>query len=199
MGVPDPIDELLSLSKQQQIAKLFRFGTPEEIELFEQSVATQKTKSMGDNPTNQRENHLKDQKKLKRLRKKIKSAERKAIKAKRLKKKRLHHQIKKRKLMEIEWHENTPQELKETIISIIKDLNKRKGYYVASELKAILEKYQDTIGKEKFDIGRMEGIEYKIRMKPNVKPWLKQPHNLSPEQEDFVTNPGLFISKVHFD
>ena len=42
--------------------------------------------------------------------------------------------------------------------------------HVASKMKRILLKYQDRISKEKFDIGRINGIEYKIRMKPGVKP-----------------------------
>ena len=186
MGVLDPIDSLLSLSKQQQIATLFRFGTPEEIELYEQSVGAIKTKSEVDNPTKHRLNYLKDFKKMKRLRKQIRSIERKARKASKLKKKRLYNQIKKRKLLDIEWHENIPEDLKKTITNIIKDLNKRKGHYVASVIKSILENYQDRIGKEKFDIGRIDGLEHKIRMKPNVKPRLQQPHQLSNDHEEEV-------------
>ena len=64
-----------------------------------------------------------------------------------------------------------------------KDLHKRKGYQVATEIKSILEQYQDRIGREKFDIGRIDGIEYKINMKPGVKPYSRQPHNLAPDHE----------------
>ena len=45
MGV-DPIDSFIKQPQQQQIMKLFRFGTPEEIGKFEESVvANEKSKS----------------------------------------------------------------------------------------------------------------------------------------------------------
>ena len=53
-------------------------------------------------------------------------------------------------------------------------------------MKKELEKYQDYIGKEKFDIGQIDGIDYKIRMKPGVKPYSRQPHNLAPDHEEEV-------------
>ena len=184
MGV-DPIDEFLSLAEQQRIAKLFRFGTEQEIELFEQSVAINKSKSnqKGDNPTNRRETY---KRKLKKSKKNIESLKRKSKIARNLKKKRIQKQIKKRELFQFECHENTPDNLKETIIGIVKDLNQRRGHFVATEVKSILEKYQDRIGKEKFDIGRIDGIQYKIRMKPGVKPMSRQPHNLAPEHEEEI-------------
>ena len=92
-------------------------------------------------------------------------------------------ELKKRELLDFNWHENTPDDLKQTIKQMLTGLKKRRGHQVAIEIKDILEKYQDRIGKEKFDIGRMDGIEYKIKMKPGVKPYSRQPHNLSPEHE----------------
>ena len=71
MGVK-PIDEFLT-TQQQQIVNVFRFGTEEEISLIEQSVTINKSKSLGDNPTNQRINYQKEQKKLKKVRKSIKN------------------------------------------------------------------------------------------------------------------------------
>ena len=50
-------------------------------------------------------------------------------------------------------------------------------------MKRILLQYQDRIGKEKFDIGKIEGVEYKIQMKPNVQPIHKRYYPLSQEQE----------------
>ena len=185
MGV-DPISELLSISEQQQIAKAFRFGTEEEILKFEQSVALNKTKSTGDNLNKQRSYHLKYLKQQKRYRKQILSLKRQSKRAHKSKKKRLNKQIKKRELFDFNWHKNTPEELRNQIMDIIKDLNNRKGIYVAEEVKAILEMYQDRIGKEKFDIGRIDGITYKIKMKPGVKPINRQPHNLPPDHEDEI-------------
>ena len=104
-----------SLAKQQQIAKLFRFGTPKEIEIWEQSVALNKYKSQGDNPTNQRLNHNKHRKKLNKVRRNLQSLKIKSETAKNLRKKRLHQQIKKRELLDFNWHENTPDDLKQTI------------------------------------------------------------------------------------
>ena len=97
MGV-DPIDEFLTFEKQQQIVKLFRFGTPEEIEAFEQSVVNVKSKSTGDNPTKQREIHSTHRKQLKRSQRQIKSLERKVklLKLKALEKKVRLHKKKKR-------------------------------------------------------------------------------------------------------
>ena len=182
MGV-DPIDELLSLAKQQQIAKLFRFGTPKEIKIWEQSVALNKSKSLGDNPTNQRSNYDKHRKKLKKIRRNLQSLKIKSKTAKNLRKKRLYQQIKKRELLDFNWHENTPDDLKQTIKKILTEVKNKRGHRVAVKIKDILENYQDRIGKEKFDIGRIDGIEYKIKMKPGVKPYSRQPHNLAPEHE----------------
>ena len=53
-------------------------------------------------------------------------------------------------------------------------------------MKRILLKYQDRIGKEKFDIGRISGIEYKIRMKPGVEPIHHKVKNLPQVQEEEV-------------
>ena len=196
MGYVDPIDDLLTLQQQQQIAKLFRFGTPEDIELFEQSVAINKAKSQRENSIKQRLNYQKYKRKLKRNRKgirsleiqskKIKGKSKKNNKAKYLKKQRINKQLIKRKLLDIDWHKDIPDHLKLEIKDILKDLKKRRGMHVALEMKKTLEGYQDRIGKEKFDIGRIEGIQYKIRMKHGVKPYHQQPHNLPPEHEEQI-------------
>ena len=147
-----------------------------------------KSDQKGDNPPNHRETYLKQKRKLKRSKENIKSLKRKSKIARNLKEKRIHKQIKKRELYQFEWHENTPDNLKETIIGIVKDLKQRRGHFVATEVKSILEKYQDRICKEKFDIGRIDGIQYKVRMKPGVKPIYRQPHNLAPEHEEEIFN-----------
>ena len=62
MGYIDPITEIITPQQQQRIYKLFRFGTEEEKEVINESVVTNKTKSLtqqGDNPTNQRRNNNK--------------------------------------------------------------------------------------------------------------------------------------------
>ena len=71
-----PIDDLLTYQQQEQVAKLFRFGTEEDIELFEQSVNLSKTKSERDNSTNQRFLYQANKRKSKRIKKNIKSLER---------------------------------------------------------------------------------------------------------------------------
>ena len=185
MGV-DPISELLSIAEQQRIAKAFRFGTEEEISQFEQSVTTKKTKSTGDNLNKQKSYHLKHLRQQKRFRRHILSLKNRSRIAHKSKKKRLNKQIKKRELYDFNWHENTPADLRKEIIDIIKGLMNRRGIYAATEVKQILEKYQDRIGKEKFDIGRIDGVTYKIKMKPGVKPIKRQPHNLPEDHEDEI-------------
>ena len=53
---------------------------------------------------------------------------------------------------------------------MLTDLKKRRDHLVAIEIKDILENHQDGIGKQKFDIGRVERIECKIKMKLDAKP-----------------------------
>ena len=101
-----------------------------------------------------------------------------------IKRKRMQKQYNKENLKKFKFHEETPEKLRNEIINIINDLYKRKGLYVASEMKDILLKYQDYIGKEKFDIGRIEGITYKIHMKPGVEPIKEKVSNLPPNQEE---------------
>ena len=100
--------------------------------------------------------------------------------------KQVNKKITKNELKHFKWHKNVPLKLREEIFAIVKDLYKRKGIYVASEMKRILLKYQDRIGKEKFDIGRISGIEYKIRMKPGVEPIHHKVKNLPQVQEEEV-------------
>ena len=100
--------------------------------------------------------------------------------------KQVNKKITKNELKHFKWHKNVPLKLREEIFAIVKDLYKRKGIYVASEMKRILLKYQDRIGKEKFDIGRISGIEYKIRMKPGVEPIHHKVKNLPQVQEEQV-------------
>ena len=162
MGV-DPIDELLSLAKQQQVAKLFRFGTPEEIEIWEQSVALNKSKSQGDNPTNQRSNYDKHRKKLKKIRRNLQSIKSKYKTAKNIRKKRLHQQIKKRELLDFNWHENAPDDLKQTIKQILTGLKKRRGHQIATEIKDV---WRNTkIGLEKKNLTSVEWMELSIRLR----------------------------------
>ena len=63
--------------------------------------------------------------------------------------KQVNKKITKNELKHFKWHKNVPLKLREEIFAIVKDLYKRKGIYVASEMKRILLKYQDRIGKEK--------------------------------------------------
>ena len=99
----DLIDESCSLAKQQRIAKAFRFGTFKKIKLWEQSVALNKFKSPGDNPTNQRSNYDKNQKKLNKILRNLQSLKIKSKTVKKLWKKRLQQQIKKRVLLDFNW------------------------------------------------------------------------------------------------
>ena len=53
-------------------------------------------------------------------------------------------------------------------------------------MKQILLEYQNYIGKEKFDIGRIDGVTYKIHMKPGVEPIKDKISNLPPLQEQEI-------------
>lgn len=46
-----------------------------------------------------------------------------------------------------------------------------------------LERYQDRIGKSKFDMGCIENVEYKITLHDNVKPICRRPRPYPPEHE----------------
>ena len=98
----------------------------------------------------------------------------------------INKKINKNDLKHFKWHRNTPPQLREEIFNIVKDLYKRKGLFVAAEMKRILLRYQDRIGKEKFDIGRIEGVEYKIRMKPGIEPIHQRVKNLPQVQEEEI-------------
>ena len=89
-------------------------------------------------------------------------------------------------LKHFKFHKETPEKLRNEIINIVKDLYDRKGLYVANEMKQILLEYQNYIGKEKFDIGRIDGVTYKIHMKPGVEPIKDKISNLPPLQEQEI-------------
>ena len=84
------------------------------------------------------------------------------------------------------WHKGTPLKLRDEIINIVEDLYKRHGDYVGSEMKDILLEYQDRIGREKFDIGQIPGVTYKVHMKPNIDPIGDNPRRQSPKQDEEI-------------
>ena len=71
---------------------------------------------------------------------------------KKLLKKRIQQQIKKKELLDFNWHENTTDDLKQTIMKMLIDLEKRRCHHVALKIKDVLVNHQDGIEKEKFDI-----------------------------------------------
>ena len=78
---------------------------------------------------------------------------------------------------------------KETISTIraqIQDVYNRRGFSTALKFKELLEKYIDRIGRTKFDIGRIQDIEYEIKLKQNYEPIVEQPKKLQPEHEQEV-------------
>ena len=81
------------------------------------------------------------------------------------------------------WSESIPDKVRESIKDQIKSVYKRCGYKLAWSIAKILDKYQDRIGKRKFDIGCIDGIEYKIRLKDGVKPRRCQPLQLPADHE----------------
>ena len=77
---------------------------------------------------------------------------------------------------------------KKTIEAIRKHIiyiynQKEYGYKVAKEFKSIVVRYVDRIGKSKFDIGQIPGVEYKIRLKKDAKPFFAKPAQLEKAHE----------------
>ena len=70
----------------------------------------------------------------------------------------------------IKWHKETTDEMKMSIRSILEGVQDRAGDDYAVNMALILEKYQDNIGKHKFDIGCIPDIEYEIKLFDGVKP-----------------------------
>ena len=46
----------------------------------------------------------------------------------------MQQQIEKREPVDFNWHENTPDDLKQTIKKMLIDLKKRRGHHVAIEI-----------------------------------------------------------------
>ena len=82
---PDPMDK-------QRIAKAVRFDTPEEIQLWGQFVALNKSKSQRDNPLNQHLIMTSIETKLKKILRNLQALKIKSKTAKKLRKKRIQQQ-----------------------------------------------------------------------------------------------------------
>ena len=76
--------------------------------------------------------------------------------------------------------------VKKSIKEIIEDVYKRKNLKIALQLKDILVEYADRIGREKFDIGRIEGIEYEVPLVEGAKPVSSKPYNHPPHIEEEI-------------
>ena len=61
----------------------------------------------------------------------------------------------------------------------VREVFERRGYQTALSFKNILMKYITRIGQSKFDIGRIPGIEYQIKLKKNYQPKFTQPIGLT--------------------
>ena len=70
----------------------------------------------------------------------------------------------------IKWHDESSEELQIAVKEILEGVQDRVGDYYAVEVAKILEEYQESIGKHKFDIGCIPDVEYKIKLLDGVKP-----------------------------
>jgi hypothetical protein len=84
---------------------------------------------------------------------------------------------------QISFNPKTPENIQNEIREIIKDIYKRKGFYIANRLKTILINYADRIGKEKFDIGKVSNVKFSIKLKPDAKPYSHRPITLNPRAQ----------------
>ena len=72
------------------------------------------------------------------------------------------------------------------IRKIIKDIYNRKGSLIAKELRTILLRYSHRLSTEKFDIGKIEGVEYEIPIKPGSSPVYSNPYTASPPEQKII-------------
>ena len=83
----------------------------------------------------------------------------------------------------IKWHRKTSQDVKNEIWEILKGVIGRTHPQTCIELAEIFEEYQHRIATNKFDIGQVPGIEYRIKLKPGVQP-KKFPYSRLPKEHD---------------
>ena len=74
----------------------------------------------------------------------------------------------------------------EDIRKIVADVKRRRGHEMAVRMKRILTKHQTRLAASKFDIGRIEGVEYEIPLIEGATPVRSQPYNTSPPQQDKI-------------
>ena len=84
------------------------------------------------------------------------------------------------------WHKDIPADLRSTIKGIITDIGRRVKYEILLRIAKCLEKYQHRIGRHKYDIGSIHGIEYSINVPEDAKPVRRNPINLPPEHESEI-------------
>ena len=79
-------------------------------------------------------------------------------------------------LLQITCNDKTiTQSTLDNIKQKIQEVYERRGYETARKFKNILTTYISRIGQNKFDIGKIPGIQYKIKLKKNYQPRFYQP------------------------
>lgn len=73
-------------------------------------------------------------------------------------------------LLDFTEHAEVQEEIINQITSIIKEVHERTDMTIAIELKEILLTYYHRLSTEKFDIGRIKGIEHEIPIKDGAGP-----------------------------
>ena len=124
-------------------------------------------------------------KKWKRLQKRCLILRKNPYKNKR-KLKLLDKKLLKDNLRNYKFHKETTDKIRNDIKTIIKDVHKRKGLFIASELKDILMQYQNRIATQKYDIGIIEGVEYEVKVKPGTKPICHRLRSFSPQVDEIA-------------
>ena len=86
-------------------------------------------------------------------------------------------------LEEFDWHKETDEDTKAYIVDQIEHVMEY-GFDAAKQMAMLFESYQTRMGRFKYDVGRIEGVEYHIHPKPTLVPlMLKANTNLNPDKE----------------
>ena len=86
----------------------------------------------------------------------------------------------------ISWHRKTSNDVKKDVLNILKGVLNRADPVIVVKLAQIFEGYQHRIATNKFDIGEVPGIEYKVKLKDGVKPKRFKPSRLPPEHDEEI-------------
>eukprot|EP01083_Nonionella_stella_P072231 194596_1 len=74
------------------------------------------------------------------------------------------------------WHDEIGDEVRKEIRDIVDEICKRVPIKYGLRIAALLEKYQHRIGRFKYDIGAMPGVEYRTRLKKKIRLKYRKPY-----------------------